>query len=105
MAFSADRSISKTITGHPRAWKLERLAAHQARLRGGWRHPFAHDGPAQRPDPFQQKQANAAGAMKWQEIRKQAAVERVDRKGAAHDVGTAHLVIALSQLVGTGVFA
>src|ERR671930_1068690 len=66
---------------------LKRLAAHEARLRRGLRDALAHGRAPQRPDALQQEQAEPARALQRQEVRKEAAVEEIDREHAAHCVG------------------
>jgi membrane-associated phospholipid phosphatase len=45
--------------------------AHQSRLAGEWCDALAHHGPAQRPDPVHQVEAETAQAMDRQKIRQQ----------------------------------
>ena len=59
---------------------LQRLAAHQPGLRGGGRDALAQHGAAQRADPVDQVEAEAARALHRQEIGEQRAVEQVDRE-------------------------
>jgi hypothetical protein len=77
---------------------LQHLAAHQAGLRAGRCHALAHHGAAQRSDPVDQIETKAPRALNRKEIGEQGAIEHVDSKGAAFDVGPAQRVVARQQI-------
>ena len=69
------------------------------------RDALAHHGAAQRADPVDQVEAEAARALHRQEIGQQRAVEQVDRERAARHVGAPQRVVAREQIVGADVAA
>src|SRR5690242_15755399 len=73
---------------------LQNLAAHQPGLRGRRRYAFAEHSPTQWADPVYQIEGEAPRALHRQEIGQERAVEQVDRKGPAFDVGAAQRVVA-----------
>ena len=108
------RSIRRSARGRrsgrcrrsaPTTSSLQRLAAHQPRLRSGRRDALAQDGAAQRADPVDKEEAEAARALHRQEIRQQRAVEQIDRERAALDVGAARGVVAREQVGRAGIAA
>src|SRR5215831_4041713 len=76
---------------------LQRLAAHETRLGCPRRHTLLHDRPTQWADALDQKKRGSAHPLKRQKIRKQAAVEEVDRQHAARRIGAPHAIVALAQ--------
>ena len=56
--------------------------------------PSLHDRPTQRAHALHQKKAEPARALQRQKIRKQTAVEEIDRQSAAGHVGAAHMLIS-----------
>ena len=89
------QELDSRLRGNERQ-RVQRFPAHQPRLRGGL-HALAHHGAAQRRDPVEQIEAEAARALHGQEIRQQAAIERIDRERARRHVGAAHPVVARQQ--------
>src|SRR5258708_22671968 len=76
----------------------KRLTAHQARLRGCRRDALAHDGTAKRTEALHQEEAQAARPLHGQEIRQQAAIEKIDRKATAGHVRSPRAVIAVREV-------
>ena len=69
------------------------------------RDALAHDRAAQRSDPVEQIEAEAARALQRQEVGQQAAVEQIDRETAAGHVGATRVLVARGQLVRADVAA
>src|SRR5262249_3162650 len=85
-----DRACAEIVT-------LQRFTAHEPRLGGPRCDTLAHDCPAQRADTVHQKQASRARALQRQKIRKQAAVEEIDRQHAARRIGATHAIESVGQ--------
>src|SRR5262249_57938331 len=77
---------------------LQFLSAHEAGLRGPWRHSLAHDAPTQRRDPLDEKKTGGPRALQREEIRKQAAIEEIDCQHAGRRVGAAHAIVAIDSI-------
>ena len=98
-ALFGDRADTKALAVYSTSPRIRRGCD------GERRHALAHDRAAQRSDPVDEIEPEAARPLQRQEIRQQAAVEQIDCQRAAGHVGAAHLVIAGGELVGADVAA
>ena len=67
-------------------------------MRGGRRDALAQHGAAQRADPVNQVETDAARALYRQEIGEQRTVEQVDGQRAALHIGAALRIVARQQV-------
>ncbi len=84
---------------------LDRLAAHQARLRLRRRDAFAHDGAAQRADLVEHIKPEPAQPLYGQEVGEQRAIEQIDGDAARGDIATAQRVVGRQHVIAANVIA
>src|SRR5262249_42239909 len=78
---------------------LNRFPPHETRLRNHWSNAFAHSRSPQRADLLQQEKTEPAQALHRQEVREQAAIEKIDGERAARYVGTPHLLVPIGDVL------